>query len=149
MAGSFVSLHYHLAFSTKDRLPQITDDLRERLWAYMAGIARQERGVALCIGGTDDHVHLLVSLHQDIAPADFVRVVKSNSSRWVHETYPGRPFAWQEGYGAFSVSYMGSQAIRRYIAGQAEHHREKSFQEEFIEFLERHCIAYDARYIWR
>src|SRR5262245_44322871 len=105
----------------------------------MGGIARNEKCVLLAAGGVPDHVHLLVSLSKEIAVADVLRLIKTNSSKWIHETFPAMAsFAWQAGYGAFSVSYSNTDAVKRYIANQAEHHRVKTFQEEFVMFLKRH-----------
>jgi REP element-mobilizing transposase RayT len=146
---SLTCLHYHLVFSTKSRRPQITADLRERLYDYMGGIIKGERGLLLEAGGTEDHVHLLVSFPSQPSVADLLRLIKANSSKWVHETSPRhRAFAWQSGYGAFSVSRSNDDEIRRYILAQVEHHRRITFQEEFLEFLRRHDIPYDERYVW-
>ena len=149
MAHTFTNLLCHVIFSTKDRLPQIDADLRPRLMAYLGGIVRELHAAPLIANGPDDHVHLLVGLPATLAVADLVRVVKANAWRWVHEQWPARKaFAWQTGYGAFSVSQSSAEAVRQYIAGQEEHHRHVSFQEEFVAFLKRHGIAYDDRYIW-
>ncbi|MGQ9651637.1 MAG: IS200/IS605 family transposase [Phycisphaerae bacterium] len=105
MGQTLTCLHYHLVFSTKNRLPQITADSPERLYDYMGGIIKGERGILFNAGGTEDHVHLLVSLPAQPSVADFLRLVKTNSSKWIHETFEQhRAFAWQSGYGAFSVS---------------------------------------------
>jgi len=143
-------LHYHIVFSTKNRLPQINADLRERLYAYIGGIIKGERGLLLEAGGTQDHVHLLAALPGHPSVADFLRLIKTNSSKWVHDTFAHhRAFAWQSGYGAFSVSRSNDDDVRRYIEAQAEHHRRTTFQEEFVEFLRRHEIPFDERYIWQ
>jgi REP element-mobilizing transposase RayT len=100
-------------------------------------------------GRMPDHVHLLVSLCRQISIADTLRIVKSSSSRWVHETFPPLSgFTWQAGYGAFAVSYSHLDRVKEYLSRQAEHHRRISFQEEFIAFLQRHGIEYDERYLW-
>ncbi len=149
MAHSFANLLTHVIFSTKDRQPLIDDKLKPRLMAYLGGIVHELGGVALLINGPADHVHALVKLPHTFAVADAMRVIKTNSSRWVHETWPARrAFAWQAGYGAFSVSQSHVEAVRSYIAGQEEHHRRVTFQDEFLEFLRRHGIEYDERYIW-
>jgi len=149
MGQTLTCLHYHLVFSTKNRLPQITTDLRDPLYAYLGGIIRAQRGLLLQAGGIEDHVHLLVSLPAQPSIADLLRLIKTNSSKWVHETFPHhRAFAWQSGYGAFSVSPSNDDDVRRYIASQPEHHRQTTFQEEFLEFLRRHQIPFDERYIW-
>jgi REP element-mobilizing transposase RayT len=149
MPQSFTSLHYHLVFSTKYREPTITPPLRPRLYDYLGGIVRGEGGVLLAAGGVADHVHLLARLHQQTAPADLLRILKANSSKWVHDTFPdsGR-FGWQTGYGAFSVSYSQLETVKGYVARQEDHHRRVTFQDEFRLFLTRHGIGFDERYLW-
>ncbi len=149
MAHSFTHLLSHIIFSTKDRYPFINEPLRERLPPYLGGIVRELHADALAIGGMPDHVHLLVRAPATLAIADLMRVLKTNASRWVHETWPQqRKFAWQTGYGAFSVSQSAADEVRAYIQRQAEHHQKMTFQEEFVAFLRRHGIEYDERYIW-
>jgi hypothetical protein len=115
----------------------------------MGGIIRQLDGVALLINGVADHVHILKSLPATAAPSEFVGKLKANSSKWVHENFPEqRAFAWQLGYAAFSVSISQKQGVLDYIAGQEEHHREVSFQEELMAFLKKHEIEYDERYVF-
>ena len=112
-------------------------------------IVRKDGGVLLEIGGMPDHVHLLMRYHQKRAVADFMRDLKSNSSRWVHEAVPeARSFAWQDGYGAFTVSKSMESTVVRYIRRQPEHHREKSFKEEFRDLLAAHGVEWDEAYIW-
>ena len=149
MSQSFASLHYHLIFSTKSRAPAITDDLASRLYEYLGGLLRFHKGVLLAAGGMADHVHLLVGLNREMSVAEAVRLVKANSSKWIHETFTDRQaFVWQTGYGAFTVSYSNIDQVKQYIDGQAEHHRRRTFQEEFMAFLKRHGIEYDERYMW-
>ncbi len=149
MAHIFTNLLAHVIFSTKDRLPHINPIIKPRLLAYMGGIIRTLDGIAIAIDGTADHVHLLIKQPTTVAMADLMRSLKTNASRWVHETWPEEhAFAWQTGYGAFSVSQSNADAVRDYIARQEEHHQAVSFQEEFITFLRRHGIDYDERYIW-
>ena len=148
MGNSFRCLRYHFVFSTKNRAPQLTPELRPRLYDYIGGIFKNENGQLFAVGGTADHVHLLASIHSSVSVSDMLRKVKGNSSKWIHETFPEhKGFAWQEGYGAFSVSQSNVEQVRRYIEQQEEHHRQISFDEEFIEFLERHGICYDKRYL--
>ncbi|HVP11169.1 MAG TPA: IS200/IS605 family transposase [Phycisphaerae bacterium] len=150
MPQSYVCSFHHIVFSTRQHLRHITADLRQRLYDYMGGIIARENGRLMAAGGTEDHVHLLVSINPQTALSELLRVLKANASKWVHETFPGkRDFAWQDGYGAFSVSFSNVDRVKEYIAGQAEHHRRLSFEEEFMEFLKRHQIPYDERYIWR
>jgi putative transposase len=146
---SFACLHYHLIFSTKNRAPLITEPIRDRLNEYLGGIIRNSGGRLLAAGGMPDHLHLLTSLDKQQSISDALRTIKSNSSGWVHETFPERAgFAWQAGYGAFSVSYSNIPEVSEYIANQAEHHRSKTFQEEFLAFLKRHDVEFDERYLW-
>lgn len=149
MPQSFACLHYHIVFSTKERRPTIDPEIQPRLYDYIGGIVRRHDGSLLAAGGTDDHIHLLAGIHRTQAVADAVREIKSNSSKWVHETFPDRgSFGWQDGYGAFSISWSNIDAVKAYIAGQEEHHRERSFQDEFVALLRRHDIAFDEQYIW-
>ena len=136
-----------LIFSTRDRLPLIKPDFRADLFAYLGGIIREMRGTALIVNGTMDHVHMLVRTRPAQSPAEIACIVKANSSRWVHEKWDSK-FAWQTGYGVFSVSESNVAAVTKYIAGQEEHHKKHSFQEEFLAFLKKNHVAYDERYIW-
>ena len=149
MPQSFVCMTCHVIFSTKNREPLITAEVATRLYEYIGGTARETGNRLLAAGGMPDHVHLVVSLGKQETVADTVRNIKSNSSRWIHETFANlRGFAWQTGYGAFSVSLSNVDDVKRYIANQHEHHRVRTFQEEFIALLKRHNIEYDERYIW-
>jgi REP element-mobilizing transposase RayT len=148
MPSTHLSLHYHLVFSTKDRVPIIVTAWRERLHAYLGGVVRNVEGVPEAIGGVADHVHLLIGLRATARLADVMRDLKAVSSRWVHDEIRERAFAWQEGYGAFTVSPSQRKAVREYIARQEEHHRTRTFQEEYIELLQRSGAEYDERYLW-
>jgi REP element-mobilizing transposase RayT len=149
MAGTYTKLIYHIIFSTKDREPLIAPTLRDKLYPYIGGIIRGQAGALDAVGGMPDHIHLVVRINPDISVSEIVRLIKANSSKWVNEQ-PGRPgrFGWQSGYGAFSVSYSQLPAVREYVQNQEEHHRKKTFQEEYQEFLKRHDIAFDERYLW-
>jgi putative transposase len=149
MPQSFAAVHLHIVFSTKHRESHITPELSPRLHEYLGGTVRGTGSILLTSGGMPDHVHLLIGLGREVTIADLVRTAKAGSSRWVHETFPDHPgFAWQAGYGAFAVSHDRLPAVRGYIANQAEHHRVKSFQEEYREFLRVHGIEWDERYVW-
>lgn len=137
----------HLIFSTKDRQPLITPEVRNDLFAYLGGIIRELKGTALIVNGTSDHVHMLVRIRPVHAVAQIARLVKANSSKWMHEKWNVR-FAWQTGYGAFSVSESNVSVVSRYIAEQEEHHRKHTFQEEYVAFLKKNNISFDERYIW-
>jgi putative transposase len=146
---TYTNILLHLIFSTKDRRPALDPDLRAKLVPYVAGILDNIGGACLAMNGVADHMHMLISSPATLSVSDLLRDIKANSSRWVHETFPSQSeFAWQTGYGAFSVSLSSVAAVKQYIAGQEEHHRTVSFQEEFLAFLERHGIEYDPRYIW-
>lgn len=146
MPHSFTSLLVHAIFSTKNRAPDLSPEIAGRLFPYMGGIVSERKGVPLIINGPADHVHLLVSIPATESIAELLRVVKANSSRWVHEQFPAqRRLGWQAGYAAFTVSGSRAADGKEYIAGQQEHHRRVSFQEEFLMFLQKHGIAYDAR----
>jgi putative transposase len=146
---SYVSSYFHCVFSTKERRPLITPDLRQRLWPFLGGIARQNKMKAIEIGGVADHMHILLSLPPTLAVSKAMQLIKGGSSKWVHETFPEhRLFAWQEKYGAFSTSVSQLDRTIQYIKGQEKHQRKMSFKEEFLAFLKKHRIAYDERYLW-
>jgi putative transposase len=149
MGHSYVSCLMHCVFSTKERRPLIAADLRDRLWSYLGGIARENGMTAISVGGTSDHCHALLSLpgKRDVSKA--MQLIKGGSSKWVHDCFPQlRDFAWQEGYGAFSISVSQIDRTIAYILRQDEHHRRKTFKEEFLAFLKKHRIEYDERYVW-
>jgi putative transposase len=149
MASTFINVWVHVVFSTKDREPLLGPILRPRICAYLAGIAQNCGARVSCINGIEDHVHILTSLPSTISIADYVRTLKSNSSGWVHEEWPAQYFAWQSGYGAFSVSRSNLDGVRQYVEQQEEHHKRMSFREEFLALLKKHQVEYDERYIWR
>ena len=149
MPQSFAYLNCHIIFSTKNREPLLMPQWTTHLHEYIGGTVRAKGGSLLAAGGMPDHVHFCVSMGRQMSVSDAVRDIKSNSSRWIHETFADlRGFSWQNGYGAFSVSRSNLDDVKRYIASQQEHHRVHSFQEEFLEFLKRHELEYDERYIW-
>ena len=149
MSHAYVSNLMHCTFSTKNRIPMIDSELEERLWPYLGGIARENRMKALAIAGTADHVHALLSLPGMMSFAKAVQLIKGGSSKWVHDTFlKHRTFEWQEGYGAFSVSISQMDKTIAYIQNQKEHHRKKTFQEEFRELLDKHGIEYDPRFLF-
>ena len=148
MPHSYTNLLYHFVFATKDRLPLLTSKIRPRLYEYLGGTVRGLDGTALEIGGIEDHIHLLAKLRQDIAVAEFIKKLKSNSSRWVRRTLR-KDFGWQEGYGGFTVSESQMERVRQYIRNQEEHHRRVSFEEEFKALLRAHHIDYEEDYLWR
>ncbi|HUV12818.1 MAG TPA: IS200/IS605 family transposase [Acidobacteriota bacterium] len=148
MAQSLASLNYHLVFSTKDRAPLISEEIEEQLHRYVAGILRNHRGNLIRAGGMQDHRHWLVALHREMAVAEAIRLVKSNSTPWIREKLGNRRFSWQGGYAAFSVSYSRCEAVARYIDNQKIHHRKRDFQGELRWLLETNGVAYDERYLF-
>ncbi|HLZ54962.1 MAG TPA: IS200/IS605 family transposase [Verrucomicrobiae bacterium] len=147
---SYISSYFHCIFSTKDRRALIRPELRERLWPFLGGIARQNKMKAIEIGGVEDHIHILLSLPSTMAISKALQLIKGGSSKWIHETFPEqRLFAWQEEYGAFSVSVSQLDKTIEYIKGQETHHRKMTFQEEFLALLKKHHIKYDERYLWK
>jgi putative transposase len=148
MPSAHTSLHCHMVFSTKERVPMNAQEWRENLHAYLGGIVKKLKGIPLAIGGIEDHVHLLVGLKSSHRLDYFLRDLKADSSEWVHKETGKKTFSWQKGYGAFSVSPSNIEGVKRYIFNQAEHHRRKSFQEEYVELLQASGIEYDERYLW-
>jgi len=148
MSHTYCCSLFHCVFSTKERRTTISPEVQPRLWAYMGGIAREHGFKALAVGGTQDHVHMLLSLPSSVPIAKAIREIKSAASLWMHQTGQGIGFEWQEGYGAFSIGTAQSSATIAYIARQEEHHRRRDFQAEFLAFLKKHRIEYDPRYVW-
>ncbi len=147
--GSFTQLTYHVVFATKYRRSTITDTIQERLYEYIGGTIRAKKGNLIEIGGVKDHVHILARLSPVIAVSDVVRDIKANSSKWMNEQpETTKTFEWQKGYGAFTVSYSQIAVVEQYIRNQEEHHRTRSFQEEYIEFLKRHGIEFRLEYLF-
>jgi putative transposase len=127
----------------------LSQSIQPQLWAYLAGIAKNRKMQALSVGGVENHLHILVNLPSTLSIAEALQVLKGNSSKWINDTFPSlRPFSWQEGYGSFSLGVSQMDATRRYIQRQAEHHRGKSFESEFLAFLKKHAIEYDPRHVF-
>jgi REP element-mobilizing transposase RayT len=149
MANTYTSLHYHLIFSTKNRQPWIRQEIEQRIWEYLGGIARQNDMKAIQIGGIDDHVHLVIGIRATLAVSKALQLLKGGSSKWIHETFPDlAQFQWQDGYGAFTVSKSQLPDVIHYVAQQREHHKTRTFQDEYRAFLQKHGIEYDERYVW-
>ena len=148
MSHSYCSNRIHLIFSTKERRKCLTDELQPKLWSYMAGIARTQGFEAMINGGVWDHIHALLALPPAVSLAKAVQFLKGSSSHWINESRAcDQRFAWQEGYGAFSVSASQTADVVRYIRNQRQHHEKKSFEEEFVDFLKKHGVAYDPAYV--
>jgi REP element-mobilizing transposase RayT len=147
MAHTYSRVLLHIIFSTRNREHLITADIRNRLHAYIAGIIRKVDGEVLAINGTSDHVHLLILLPVARSISDVVRLVKTNSSKWLREEQREQKFGWQRGYAVFSVSESLEARVREYVNGQEKHHRKIGFREEYI-FLQKHGVVYDDPYVW-
>ena len=146
MSHTYISELVHIVFSTKERAATIAPETQERLWSFLGGIARKNRFKTLAVGGTGNHVHILISLPATMPLAKAVQLLKGGSSKWLNEIVKPR-FEWQQGYGAFSVGISQENATINYINSQEEHHRTCNFEDEFLAFLRRHRIDYDSRYV--
>jgi REP element-mobilizing transposase RayT len=149
MGSTLTNLVYHIIFSTKVRESLITHEIRDELYSYIGGIVKGEGGILFQIGGTSDHIHLLIKLNPVHTLSGVMKKIKGNSSKWINakKRLMGK-FSWQKGYGAFSVSESQIQVVARYIKDQENHHKKLTFQDEFRVILERHQIEYDERYLW-
>ena len=146
MLGTYSEILLHIVFSTRERRPWLQHDIAERLYPYIRGIVREEKGVVYDINGIEDHVHLYLRWRPDKSISDLMRVVKANSSKWIHDTFPElTDFAWQEGYSAFTVSKSMEPAVKKYIQNQAEHHKRKDFRSELLRLLRAHGVEFDER----
>ncbi|MBT3279200.1 MAG: IS200/IS605 family transposase [Phycisphaerales bacterium] len=145
---SFSDINFHVVYATKGRKPFLDKETIQRLADYSGGIIRKAGGVLLAANGTADHLHLLLALQPTCTPAEVIRDIKANSSRWIHETFPDNSdFAWQDGYSIFSVSQSVVPNVVSYIQTQPDHHKRMSFQDELRSLLDRHEIEYDERYL--
>ena len=145
MPDTLTSLVFHIVFSTKDRLPLIRGEMRDRLHPYIGGLIKNVDGVPIAVGGVADHVHLVMELPPRVSVADTVRTVKSNSSRWVNGTYKHVRFGWQHGYGAFTVSRSVLPHVVSYVRHQERHHRRRSFADELCVLLDRHGLEFPGQ----
>ena len=144
MGHTFTNHLYHIVFSTKDREPWLKSKHRDRLYKYISGVARNHHDQVLAVGGADDHLHLLIRLEPEVAVSDLLREIKSNSSRWVRQTFKElHGFAWQAGYASFTVSESNWRRVAQYIVLQEKHHQRLSFGQEFARLLKRHGIEFD------
>jgi REP-associated tyrosine transposase len=145
MSHTYAQNVVHVVFSTKDRQKSINTELQPKLWAYIAGICKRLGIFVHAVGGTDDHVHLLIQIPAPMSLAKAVLTIKANSSRWAHDQ--GHRLAWQQGYGAFSVSASVVPVVIRYIRNQEERHKKIGFDAEFLALLRKHGIEFDAKYV--
>jgi putative transposase len=150
MSQSLSRILLHIIFSTKNRFPFLKDtDTQKRMHRYLASVFNKNNSPAIEVGGSSNHVHILCLLSRKYPVSELIRTAKTNSSSWA-KSLGGicTKFSWQSGYGVFSISPSQIEPLRRYIQGQAEHHRHKSFQEEYVQLLREHGVAYDERYLW-
>ena len=147
MSRTFTDLLTHIIFSTKNREPLIVPELKGELHAYLGGLTRELKGKAYGINGTSDHIHMLISLPANVSISEAMRFIKSNSSGWARNKWR-KSFAWQLGYGAFSVSKSNVPEVLKYIGTQESHHRKRTFKQELVALLDKHGVAYDERYLW-
>lgn len=149
MANTFTFLRYHIVFSTKNREPWFLPETESHIWDYIGGIARENGMQSVIVGGYNDHIHLLVAIPATMTVSKAVQMLKGASSRWIHLTFKDMAaFSWQDGYGAFTVGLSQVPDTVRYIEGQREHHRGRTFQDEYLAFLRKHEIDFDERYVW-
>ena len=150
MAQTCTDLIVHAVFSTKERKILLENALKKCLWAYLGGIVRELGGKAIIINGASDHVHLLIQLPPTRSVADCLRIIKTNSSRWINESWSAHSgFAWQSGYGAFSIGRADLGAVYKYISMQEDHHRKFSFQEELLKLLREHAKEFNEHFLWQ
>ena len=148
MADSYISLRVHFVWSTLKRAPSISPEWEARLFSYLGGVCRRRRAMLLCAGGSANHIHLYVLFFVSFLFVFLMNTLKSNSSGWVRETFAdGATFAWQHGYGAFSVDPSGDDALKAYIRNQKQHHEDHYFEDEFRDLLDRHAVKYNET-IW-
>ena len=149
MPQSLSSILIHLVFSTKNRERLITPEVEPELFAYLAIVFRESGCPALDMGGVEDHIHILFRLSRTKPICDMIEEIKKRSSKWIKEKDPAlAAFQWQNGYGAFSIGESAAPALRRYIAHQKQHHRKRSFQDEYRALLTKYRVEYDERYVW-
>ena len=148
MANTYSSLFYHIVFSTKHRQKLIHREIENRVWAYIGGIARTHNMSALQVGGMEDHIHTLLRAKPIHSPSQIVQHLKGESSKWIHTEFADmRMFAWQDGYGIFSVSKSKVPDVIDYIRTQREHHEKESFEEEYERSMKLHGVEYDEKYL--
>ena len=149
MANTFSQIYLHFVFSTKDRQPLLDREIEDRVWAYIGGIARAHKFTAIQVGGLEDHIHVLTGSPTTLSPSEIAKYLKGDSSFWIRREFPHlKDFAWQDGYGVFSVSRSGIPDVVDYIKRQREHYEGRSYEQEFVGLLDRHGVEYDERYLF-
>jgi REP element-mobilizing transposase RayT len=149
MAGTYSQVYIHIVFAVKDRENLISKNWKDDLYKYIAGIIKGKNQKPIIINGMSDHIHAFVGLHPSMAISDLVRDIKNNSSKFINEQKWVRgKFSWQEGYGVFSYSHSHINAVYQYIKNQEEHHKKRTFREEYLELLKKFEIKYDGKYLF-
>jgi REP element-mobilizing transposase RayT len=149
MPQSLTKNYLHITFSTKNRLPFIVPEVREELFRYLGGICKNFECYPVIVGGHKDHIHILCLLSKKVALMNLLEEIKSHSSKWIKTKGENfRNFYWQNGYGAFSVNPSEIEVVKKYIEHQDEHHKTRTFQEEYLAFLKKYKVEYDERYVW-
>jgi putative transposase len=148
MAHTYTNLLSHVVFSTQGHLPLIKREIRSELFAYIAGLIKEKGGKPFIINGVEDHVHMMILLPPDLSLSEAIKFVKANSSRWMKQRFR-KPFAWQKGFGAFSVSRSNAGAVSRYIQNQETHHKKQDFREEFVALLQKNEVEFGDEFLWR
>ncbi|MFH1643959.1 MAG: IS200/IS605 family transposase [bacterium] len=149
MSHTYSSIFFHIVWSTKNRLPKITDVFKEKLYGYIGGIIKNERCELLVIGGMSDHIHILVRIPAQYSVANLVCKIKSNSSKFINQSHSQMKFLWQAGYGVFSVSLSKVNVVKNYIINQEIHLKKYSFMDEFLKLLNKHEIEHDKKYLFK
>lgn len=148
MTHSYKKHFFHLIWSTKNRVPYISNEIQSRLYQYLSAMANERKAKIMEIGGMEDHLHILLEMNQLDKYTDLIRDLKACSSMWIHRSFiNSQDFAWQQGHGSFSVSYSAIDEVRKYIQNQETHHKKLTFEEEYLKFLELHHIQYDKRFV--
>ena len=148
MAHTYTNLIFHIVFSTQGHLPLVKPELRNELFAYVGALIKEKGGKPIIINGVRDHVHLLILLPPDVCVSDAIKFLKDNSSRWMKERF-GKPFAWQKGFGAFSVSRSNVPVVTRYIAVQEVHHAKMDSKTEFVTLLKKNEVDFEEEFLWK
>lgn len=148
MANTYTQIYIHMIFAVHDRKSLITESYSENLYKYICGICQNKNHLIYAIGGTKDHIHILIGMHPAESVSKLVQIIKSQSSKWMNDNYYRGDFGWQSGFAAFSYSKSFVPLVKRYIDNQKEHHRRKSFREELINILDKSGIEYNPDYIF-
>ena len=148
MSHTYTSLLYHVVYSTFERRPLIKSEFEDELYSYLGGLVKEQKGKPIKINGIEDHVHMLFSIPPSVSVSDAMRFIKTNSSKWLNEKFE-KPFKWQKGYGAFSVSRSAVPDVAKYIEDQEKHHAKYDFRAEFLELLNKYEVQFEEEFLWK